>query len=74
MAIKGGLGWPVQQLAAFIPPKDRFPTTPPSDGEKEKQAQVLQPEGHKTQIHSPFHKRLKQTKQAFPRLNYKGEL
>jgi hypothetical protein len=44
--IKGGLGWPVQQRAAFIPPpKHRFPTIPPSDGEKEKQAQVVRPEG-----------------------------
>jgi hypothetical protein len=73
--IKGGLGWPVQQRATFIPPpKHRFPTIPPSDGEKEKQAQVVRPKGHKTQIHYPFHKRVKQTNQALPRLNYKGKL
>jgi hypothetical protein len=62
--IKGGLEWPVQQRATFIPQKHRFPTIPPSDGEKEKKAQVVRPEGNKTQIHYPFHKRVKQREKA----------
>jgi hypothetical protein len=73
--INGGLGWRVQQRTSFIPPpKHRFPTIPPSDGEKEKQAQVVRHEGHKTKIHYPFHKRVKQTNQALPRLKCKGKL
>ena len=41
---------------------------------KKNKHKLSDPRAHKTQIHYPFHKRVKQTNQALPRLNCKGEI
>ena len=72
--IKGGLGWPVQQRAAFIPPpKHRFPTIPPSDGEKEKQAQVFRPEGPQDTNSLPIPQEGQTNKPSFTKTQLQGE-
>lgn len=73
--IKGGLGWPVQQRAAFIPPpKHRFPTIPPSDGEKEKQAQVVRPEGPQDTNSLPIPQEGQTNKPSFTKTQLQGEI
>ena len=73
--IKGGLGWPVQQRAAFIPPpKHRFPTIPPSDGEKEKQAQVVRPEGPQDTNSLPIPQEVQTNKPSFTKTQLQGEI
>lgn len=73
--IKGGLGWPVQQRAAFIPPpKRRFPTIPPSDGEKEKQAQVVRPEGPQDTNSLPIPQEGQTNKPSFTKTQLQGEI
>jgi hypothetical protein len=73
--IKGGLGWPVQQRAAFIPPpKHRFPTIPPSDGEKEKQAQVVRPEGPQDTNSLPIPQEGQTNKPSFTKTPLQGEI